>query len=442
MVDRQEITAAWRALGRQLAALRKAAGYTQHTFAPVTMYGRSTIANVEVGHQQQDRRFWALCDQALKAGGILIEGYDRVVALEQRHRRQQALRTPDPHFPSAGRRLPATQTGSEHGPESVDVEEICQSFDEAVGHSDVPQSSLDDWELTVAEHGRATRYRASGALLRDLAADMSDLRRLLRERRHTASSLRRTTLIAAQMAGLMSLTLLKLNATAGSRRWGRTARAAAAEAADPATSSWVWAQEAYRHFYTGGFAEAIAVARHAQDLASGVACTGTALAAALEARAHASTGNATQTRAALHRASDDLARLDPEMVTASAFGYDEAQLRFHEGNAWTHLGNSPAAWTAHERALQLYPPSDYLDRSLIHLDRAACAARSGDGRSAAQQIIAVMTGLAPQQRSGLLQARAREVYHDIPAAQRTLAPVREVDDLLALCVTRDKEPPP
>jgi DNA-binding XRE family transcriptional regulator len=52
LVDRSAIVEARRALGRQLAALRKAAGYSQHEFAPLTHYARSTSANVEVGRQQ------------------------------------------------------------------------------------------------------------------------------------------------------------------------------------------------------------------------------------------------------------------------------------------------------------------------------------------------------------------------------------------------------
>ncbi len=58
MRDPEEITAARYALGRQLAALRSAAGYNQTDFAPLTGYGRSTVANVEVGRQNVGWDFW------------------------------------------------------------------------------------------------------------------------------------------------------------------------------------------------------------------------------------------------------------------------------------------------------------------------------------------------------------------------------------------------
>ena len=75
MIDPNEITAARRALGRQLGAYRQVAGLNQHQFAPRTHYGRSTIANVEVGRQNVPRGFWERADAVLDAGGRLIAQY-------------------------------------------------------------------------------------------------------------------------------------------------------------------------------------------------------------------------------------------------------------------------------------------------------------------------------------------------------------------------------
>ncbi|MGC5054595.1 helix-turn-helix domain-containing protein [Micromonospora sp. DT48] len=86
-VDPHDIREARRRLGQQLAALRKAAGHTQHSLAPLTLYGRSTVANAETGHQRPDRTFWQTCDEILRTDGILAAGYDRIVALEREYRR-------------------------------------------------------------------------------------------------------------------------------------------------------------------------------------------------------------------------------------------------------------------------------------------------------------------------------------------------------------------
>src|SRR5687768_68713 len=100
-------------------------------------------------------------------------------------------------------------------------------------------------------------------MLAELAADFVELQRLL-ERRHSASAMRRLTRATAQLAGLMFLTLIKLNEPMAARNWARTARVAADEAGDNDTRSWVRAQEAYVHYYAGNLAEAISVARQAQ----------------------------------------------------------------------------------------------------------------------------------------------------------------------------------
>ncbi len=86
------IAAARQALGQQLATLRRAAGHSQKDFAPLTGYGRSTVANVETGHQNVPRAFWERCAQALSAD-MLIAGYDQLQAMVFTHREKAAKRT-------------------------------------------------------------------------------------------------------------------------------------------------------------------------------------------------------------------------------------------------------------------------------------------------------------------------------------------------------------
>jgi transcriptional regulator with XRE-family HTH domain len=69
--DCEPVEAARLALGRRLAALRQPAGYTQEAFAPLTGYGRSTLANVETGRQNVARGFWKRCADALAAHELL-----------------------------------------------------------------------------------------------------------------------------------------------------------------------------------------------------------------------------------------------------------------------------------------------------------------------------------------------------------------------------------
>ncbi|MFE4857416.1 helix-turn-helix domain-containing protein [Streptomyces sp. NPDC056670] len=289
--------------------------------------------------------------------------------------------------------------------------------------------TLDEVAYTVARHGRATRYRPERELLPELLADFQDLRLLLAHRR-SSSDHRRLTIAAAQMSGLMALTLLKMGSER-SRAWWRTGRQAAAAAEDRATLSWMYAQEAYQLYYSRDLEGAVELACRAQHLAGGLPCVGPALAAPLEARAHALLGRAGEASAALAEAETALNRLTPSDQIASAFGYSESQLRFHSGNALTHLGETGRAVEQHDRALELYPASDHTDRALIHLDRAMCLAIDGDPAAAAARATETVVGLPVEHRSALIIFRARDVATRVPEAQ-AVSEVRVLREVLAL----------
>jgi tetratricopeptide (TPR) repeat protein len=316
-------------------------------------------------------------------------------------------------------------------PSLQEIEVIRRSLHEIVGDSPMNEATIEDWEQTVLQHGRATRYQPPNVLLASLTSDLADLNQEL-ARCRSASALRRLTRVTAQMAGLMCLTLVKLDERSAFRRWARTARIAAGEAGDPVTLAWVRAQEAYGHYYSGDLNEAVDVARHAQAIVRGFPCVGGALAAALEARACARLGRAAETQEALIRAQAILADLDHSSVDASAFGYSEAQLRFHEGSAYTHLRDTRSAWAAQTRALELAPENDYTDRTLTHLDRAICLAHDGDGTSAVTHAVRALSDLTDDQRQGIISLRAREALGAIPASQSSLPAVCEFRDLLML----------
>jgi tetratricopeptide (TPR) repeat protein/transcriptional regulator with XRE-family HTH domain len=344
----------------------------------------------------------------------------------------------DPPEPEHVEPIPA---GLEESPaDAVQFERLREAVHDTLAGGTMTGAGLDDWEQAVLLHGRATRYRAAGPLLLDLAADCRELHRLL-SLPQSASTAHRLTRVMAQMAGLMSLTLIKLDHGAASSNWGRTARLAADEAGDKTVRSWVRAQEAYTAYYGGDLPRAVEVARHAQALARETNCVGVALAAALEARAQARLGQATETHRALAVADIALDRLDADSVTESAFGYNEAQLRFHEGNALTHLGDTDAARSAHERALELYPNDNYLDRALVHLDQAACLVQDGEPDAALAQAATTLLDLTIAQREGIIDSRARQVLGSLSRDQGRLPAARELRDIINLPADEKKAAP-
>jgi transcriptional regulator with XRE-family HTH domain len=81
-----------RELGRQLAAWRRAADYTQVQLARQTGYARSTVSTVESGSQHVLRIFWERCDAALGTGHILATAHDRLQERQAELRRVEADR--------------------------------------------------------------------------------------------------------------------------------------------------------------------------------------------------------------------------------------------------------------------------------------------------------------------------------------------------------------
>ncbi|WP_236047228.1 helix-turn-helix domain-containing protein [Streptacidiphilus fuscans] len=315
-------------------------------------------------------------------------------------------------------------------PTTVLAADLRATFADQLAEGPMTSASLDEWEFTVARHGRATRYRPEQDLLADLLADFADLRTVL-DHRHPPAIRRRLLSSAARISGLLALTLLKLD-DPGARDWWRTGRAAAAQAEDRAVLAWIYAQESYQLYYSGDLFGAVELSIRAQELAGGLPCVADALAAPLEARAHALAGHRDQTMDALRRAETALLRLSPEDRQPSALGYDEAQLAFHAGNAWTALHETDRAWEQQERALELYPDENRTDRTLILLDRAACLAWDGDPGAGAQLATEAIVALPVEHRSPLVLYRARDLAVSVPGTNRQLPEVRVLREVLAL----------
>jgi transcriptional regulator with XRE-family HTH domain len=68
-------------LGRELAARRREAGYSQRQLAPLTGYARSTLSDAELGRHHVRRDFWERCQRVLHAGGMLTGRYDQIEAV-------------------------------------------------------------------------------------------------------------------------------------------------------------------------------------------------------------------------------------------------------------------------------------------------------------------------------------------------------------------------
>jgi tetratricopeptide (TPR) repeat protein len=436
-VAEDAVAEAWRALGRQLAASRRAATLTQEQLAPLSGYSRSTIANTETGRQRVPRSFWENCDAVLGTGTALGRGHDEVTAAERGDHLRSAVvarqvrvlvgRDARHDVASPPQLVPGAEPDS---PAALNqIESLRQWLDDALTDGPVGGASVETWEQTALLHGRVARMRPAAEHVIELGADMAELGVAI-QRCRSASSLRGLVRVTAHLSGLMCLLFVKLDERESFRKWASTARTAAAEAGDPGTLSWVLAQEAYGHFYSGDLVNAVRVAQQAQSLTRRTPLVGAALAAALEARAEAARGRVQETRSALARAEAILAALGPASVTASAFGYTESQLRFHEGNAYTRLGDTRRALQAQERALELCPPGDYTDWALTRLDRAYCLSRDGDAPAGVAYAAETLAQLRTVHSQGIIALRAHELVRALPVGYQASPNVREFENLL------------
>ncbi|HEX2242992.1 MAG TPA: hypothetical protein VHK27_07035 [Gammaproteobacteria bacterium] len=232
------------------------------------------------------------------------------------------------------------------------------------------------------------------------------------------------------MSGLMCLAFCKLDDRPSFRKWARTARLGAEEAGDPVTLSWVLAHESYGHYYSGDLQEALDTARHAQDLVTRIPCVGSVLAAALEARIHAIMGRQRETHEALAHAERLLSSLTGDDLIPSAFGYNEAQLRFHEGSAYTHLRETKLAFEAQDRALELCGRADYTDWALTRLDRATCLTSMNEIANGIIYAAETLNTLTHPQRQGIIALRGRQIFRALPPGEQKRPEARELRDML------------
>ncbi|MGW1075924.1 hypothetical protein [Streptomyces sp. NPDC002537] len=152
---------------------------------------------------------------------------------------------------------------------------------------------------------------------------------------------------------------------------------------------------------------ALDLAVHAQRLAEGHPCAGAALAAPIEARAHALLGHRSAATEALGRAADTLRNLPSEERIESVFGYTEGQYRFHAGNIWKCLQDTARARAEHQHALELFPPEEDIYRPLIRLDYASCLAFTGDIDGALETAVGTLATLSDRHRTNLVVYRGR-----------------------------------
>ncbi|GFH39471.1 hypothetical protein [Streptomyces pacificus] len=302
-----------------------------------------------------------------------------------------------------------------------------QRMDLALESTAIGPATLERWETTAFEYAHAYQTEPPQRLLADVLADFTEVQGLL-EQRQPIRYRRRLCRVAAQLAALAGIFASALGAHREARGWFHTGRLAASEAGDNQLEGALTVRSAIVSLYYGTPASAHEQAARARHILGDIVGPATTRGLLVEARALARLGRGDEALPLLRQAEDAFGRLTAEDLDDPSFGHTERQFLWHLGNAWTHLGRTEDAWQVQRRALDLYPPTEYLDPTLIRLDRAVCLARDGETEEAYRTAAQAVTSLPEEHRTGMVMKYATDFSRTAGHSQLTAG--REFAELL------------
>jgi len=308
------------------------------------------------------------------------------------------------------------------------VDRIRSRVDEALLSGTVSAALLDRWEQGALSYGRQYMTVSPLRLLCDVLLDLAEVRRMWAERQPLYVS-ERLCRLASQLAGIAGIAMIDLGDHRLARSLFRTARTAADETGDRQLRAWVAVRESLVPLYFGDPREAADLAAAAADLAGRQPCAAAVMASVVRARAHArlvspgQSGRRTaleRARASLDHALDALPDLPANQRADTALGYTERQLHFHAGDILVTLGDWQAAHRAFDRADELYPGSEVLDRALVAFGQARCLLAADEPDQALALGRDVLTGLPAEHRTAVIRQVARSFGRDAAGRDRRL----------------------
>jgi hypothetical protein len=220
------------------------------------------------------------------------------------------------------------------------ADKVRTAADRNLTPSTVSHERIDFYSDTFAWRRREYCTTAPAPMLSILLTECDEIQNLAAGH-HPAAIARRLSELTANYATLIADALMKLGEQRSAHAWYATAAIAADDSGDPLVRAQVRAQMAMLPYYYGHLTEAVRLAREAQLLTRGRACSAAALAAAAEARALARLGQTAESENAMRRCQevfDQLSEPDEEM----AFRFTERRLLLYLSGTLTYL-----AWRVH-----------------------------------------------------------------------------------------------
>ena len=278
-------------------------------------------------------------------------------------------------------------------------------------------AGVDEWQAIALDHGQAYLVTAPATLLQMLIVDLHGLE-LAMQRHPDERAQRELVRVGALLAAVTAHTVADLGGLVEARRWWRSARRAADEAADPYTVFWVRGLEVVHAGYERRPVEAtlrlVAEAEARFDL---TAAPPAVLSEFLSGKAQ------TLALAGRHGEAERVLCQVRELPMSAAhrdsmFDFAEENLRYTESFVYSHAGRFAEAEQAQQAALTLYTDSNPRDPAKIELQRALCLVRSGDFAQGAGHAQAIITDLPMMHRCRVFADLGQKVLGAIPAGER------------------------
>jgi transcriptional regulator with XRE-family HTH domain len=406
-----------RTLGANLAAFRRAAGYSQAELASLTDYSRSTIANVETGRQHVPRGFWESADTACHAGGALIEANKELEAMA-RHEREEAARQmrpslltlaeiPEFSFSEISARAPEQpQATSVHGdgwPDGIAIaasearEHAARAAVTAIGPGAVEQVTAD-----VVRLSRAYVSTPPLPVFAAMYQALHQVQAALDQKAYPAQA-RELNFLAGALCGLMANACLDLGREEAADDLARAAWTHGRIIDHDPLMGWARGTQALAGLWDQRYLDAV---RHAENglthLSVGM---GAVRLHAIHARALAAMGDQAPARVAMIAAERARANTDHDElsdVIGGEFAFDDAKLQYYQAIALLDSEDPVQAERAAAAAIRLYQAVPERARSygcaaLARVQLARAQLMSGNLDEAAESLGAVLA-LDPQRR--------------------------------------------
>ncbi|MEO3861625.1 helix-turn-helix transcriptional regulator [Acrocarpospora sp. B8E8] len=288
--------------------------------------------------------------------------------------------------------------------------------------------SIEEWEISRADHLHALRTRPPAQVAADLAIDLLALERQMKIAK--PAEIIELQRVLAALSAVHANALTRLADHGAAIRWWRTARRAADASGDLSLDLLIRGQEAAHGLYGQRSPETVLhLVRSAQQLTSrpntGLTTTGASL-MATEAKALSMIGRHGEALAVMH----SLTGL-AETIKGDPLGFWKPD-QIHFAASWINAAAGRESHHDAQRDTVLALTTDYVYGTNVILHRALCTVANGGIEEGTRLAAAVIADSPAAYRSSHVLETARMVLRAIPLAQRNFAAVRELSEVLAI----------